>query len=916
MADRRVDELARRAAEALDCQVLHRLGQGGMAVVVLAEERSGRKVAVKVLTDTNERTRERFQREGQILAGLPSHDNLVRVHRLILDPVPALALDYIKGETLLERLRRGALSEAEVLALIAGVADGLAVAHTAGLIHRDIKPANILLTATGTPVLTDFGVALGSNSRTLTQTGETVGTPAYMAPEQIAGDRAELSAATDIWALGVVLYECLGRTLPFPGQTIVELVTQICTRPPRPLPVAVSEPTQRLIRRALEKEPGDRFADAAEFADACRDAARGRSVDPGRRPKLRWISYALISLAALIVITGAAAHVRLRTRRQAELRQVTEALSRVGPRRDKVSLDNLDQAILAAGGGPARPPAPSPALAEALALRHREAQLRSSLGLGPPMRDPGLDAWLTLATALRSEEVLALPPTRLEDLAANLDKRAETRSTGLGLRVLMALHQARPLPRIGRPASTTVQTALDGARLGEDLFKSLEASGGVLGRRLLERLRRFRPRPLLNTIWRQRLRHRLDHGGADARRRILLTLADGYWTHPELHELLGRPPLEAADTAALEGDLDISRHPKLRTPSATRLVTTLLRWCEVWPGAPAPPLEPLARAIIGRLNLLVRQGIFTRDPSSADLILRFFTALSRHDRFSQDPILDAAIVYASVPIPLRRDDARALVDYWRLHEAATWLLLPTRGEAHRQRKKRLTRALTERLRRFMTEPHGALTPPLQKALDEQLLNAMTALPARWPGQPEPPAALRLALVERARPSLPSARMPYQSAAMLVEFETDLLARLGRPATEIDARRQTIARELAVVVKASPPSLSSAAPFFLSGSQKLRQIWAMALLRSSCATRHQADIRAARVLVLESPSRGRESYEALTRSFLVTDGPAAARDFLANLPKDLQPKEDEDFAAVRAVRELVERASSQRLRSGR
>ena len=272
-------------AEALrDRYVLEReLGRGGMATVYLARDlKHDRHVALKILHPELAVTlgAERFQREIQVAARL-QHPHIVTV----LDSGEAagrlwFSMPFVEGETLRERLRReGPLPVKEALRLAREVADGLEYAHLHGVIHRDIKPENILLSA-GHALIADFGIARalseapahpgGAGEGLLTRTGLVVGTPAYMSPEQASGERA-LGPGADLYSLAVVLYEMLAGTSPFTGPTAQAVMAKHFSgevpslRDARP---AVPEAIEAAVRKALAPGPGDRFATAAEFAEA------------------------------------------------------------------------------------------------------------------------------------------------------------------------------------------------------------------------------------------------------------------------------------------------------------------------------------------------------------------------------------------------------------------------------------------------------------------------------------------------------------------------------------------------------------------------------------------------------------------------------------------------------------------------
>ena len=256
------------------------LGRGGMATVYLAQDvRHERPVALKVLLPELAASLgpDRFQREIKLAARL-QHPHILTVH----DSGEAagqlwFTMPYVEGESLRDKLRRERqLGVEDALRITREAAAALDYAHRHGVIHRDIKPENILLTAEGDTLVADFGIAraLGGDER-LTQTGMSVGTPAYMSPEQASGDKA-VDARTDVYSLGAVLYEMLAGEPPFTGPSaqaiILKRFTEAAPSVRRGRP-SVPEAVDQAIQRALAPVPADRFATAAEFARSLQPAA-------------------------------------------------------------------------------------------------------------------------------------------------------------------------------------------------------------------------------------------------------------------------------------------------------------------------------------------------------------------------------------------------------------------------------------------------------------------------------------------------------------------------------------------------------------------------------------------------------------------------------------------------------------------
>jgi len=281
---------ALRAALAGRYEIQRELGAGGMAVVYLADDvRHGRKVAVKVLRPELAASlgAERFLREIQISAGL-THPHILPLY----DSGQAsgflyYVMPYIEGETLRDRLdREGPLPLADARQITAEVADAVECAHAQGLIHRDIKPENILLSG-GHAVVADFGLARAveqSGGDKLTRSGLSVGTPAYTSPEQAFGD-GPVDGRTDVYSLGVVVYEMLSGDRPYAGSSARAIFARMTTETPtslRALRAAVPEVMEHAVMRALAKLPADRFATPGEFAQALRGGAARFAGSPAR----------------------------------------------------------------------------------------------------------------------------------------------------------------------------------------------------------------------------------------------------------------------------------------------------------------------------------------------------------------------------------------------------------------------------------------------------------------------------------------------------------------------------------------------------------------------------------------------------------------------------------------------------------
>ena len=267
--------------------ILEQLGEGGMAMVYKAyDTRLEREVAINLIRkeafspEVLERVLKRFEREAKALARL-SHTHIINVHDYgEYEGSPYIVMEYMPGGTLKEQL--GApMPPAEAARLLRPIAQALAHAHREGIIHRDVKPSNILIDKNGAPKLTDFGIArileLGADATALTGTGMGVGTPEYMAPEQGLGQ--DVDARTDIYALGVVLYEMVTGVKPYQADTPMAVVIKHIHDPlPRPsgfvagLPAAV----EQTLVKALAKEPENRYQDMDLLAIAFDEVAKGK----------------------------------------------------------------------------------------------------------------------------------------------------------------------------------------------------------------------------------------------------------------------------------------------------------------------------------------------------------------------------------------------------------------------------------------------------------------------------------------------------------------------------------------------------------------------------------------------------------------------------------------------------------------
>jgi eukaryotic-like serine/threonine-protein kinase len=254
---------------------------GGMGEVWRGQDEVlGRTVAVKIMLPSlvaEPGFVERFRDEARTMATI-SHSGVVNVYDYGSDQgVTYLVMEFVEGDALSKTLARvGRLTPARTMSLIAQAADALQAAHDKGIVHRDVKPANLLVRPNGTLVLTDFGIARSAAASQLTAAGAVLGTASYISPEQASG--AVATPASDVYALGVVAYQCLAGRRPFEGGSPIEIALQHIDGTPPPLPPDIPAPVRAVVDRCLSKQPAQRWPSAASLAAAARLAATGHPV--------------------------------------------------------------------------------------------------------------------------------------------------------------------------------------------------------------------------------------------------------------------------------------------------------------------------------------------------------------------------------------------------------------------------------------------------------------------------------------------------------------------------------------------------------------------------------------------------------------------------------------------------------------
>ncbi len=269
-------------------RVLREVGSGAMGIVYLArDDKIGRNVAIKALrfdaglpADDKQQIADRFEREARA-AGMLSHPNVVTVHDVGEEAgTPYIAMEYLDGATLTEIASEGPLSIKQTSEIVTQVLSALSYAHAHDVVHRDIKPDNIFMLPDGRVKVADFGIARISSVSTMTQVGQVIGTPGYMSPEQVKGE--QVGPASDIFSVGVLLYELLTGTPAFSSTSATSIMYKIVHEEPKPLHLvnsALPPYLEAVVAKATAKSPGDRYSSASQMRDDV-EAARAPDVPP------------------------------------------------------------------------------------------------------------------------------------------------------------------------------------------------------------------------------------------------------------------------------------------------------------------------------------------------------------------------------------------------------------------------------------------------------------------------------------------------------------------------------------------------------------------------------------------------------------------------------------------------------------
>ncbi len=269
-----------------DYLLVNEIARGGMGVVYRARQKSlDRMVALKMILDgqfASQLEIDRFHIEAQAAAHL-DHPGIVPIYEIgEHDGRHFFSMALIEGQSLAEKIAEGPIGEIQAAQILKKIAEAMDYAHQRGVIHRDLKPDNILIDSSGQPRVTDFGLAKQpGKQRNLTVSGQTLGTPSYMSPEQASG-RGDVTEATDVYALGAILYAMLSGRPPFQGGTLVDTLTQVIEREPRPLRIdnsSIHADIELICLKCLEKDPAERYESAEQLIRELERFLNGEPID-------------------------------------------------------------------------------------------------------------------------------------------------------------------------------------------------------------------------------------------------------------------------------------------------------------------------------------------------------------------------------------------------------------------------------------------------------------------------------------------------------------------------------------------------------------------------------------------------------------------------------------------------------------
>jgi tRNA A-37 threonylcarbamoyl transferase component Bud32 len=301
-----------------DYEILEEIARGGMGVVYKARQLSlNRTVALKMILAGEWATPEarlRLRAEAEAAANL-QHPNIVAIHEVgEHEGQQYFSMDFVAGKNLAELVRGNPLSAEQAASYVKTIAEAIHFAHQRGILHRDLKPQNVLIDADDRPRITDFGLAkrVETNSG-LTRTGDVLGSPSYMSPEQASSRLEEVGPQSDVYSLGAVLYELLAGRPPFRGATALETLCQVIEGPPVPprkLNPAVPQDLETICLKCLEKLPANRFSSARELADELGRFLRGERIlsSPRRLERARtakWLAWGALIGALVAIVLGA-----------------------------------------------------------------------------------------------------------------------------------------------------------------------------------------------------------------------------------------------------------------------------------------------------------------------------------------------------------------------------------------------------------------------------------------------------------------------------------------------------------------------------------------------------------------------------------------------------------------------------------